>query len=600
MRINGNMEITTVVTSTKESKNDTSKDFNSVLNNQIKTSNNDKNTNSESNVSNKSENTQNKSQTDVTTAISKEATVNNLNDKDSKQVPNDESVDNEVLKEQDAIKKIITEEIKNNSKEQSDVLKTATDDIDNGLKELIDQSIIQDIPIGTVGKNADNVQKPLVKELSTAKTATIGSDSDKVQEVPLLETDAEKIKEAISVLDKILNKISSDKISEESTKKEDSDKSDDANLESLIYAITHVTDLLNKIDNLKLEIKDGTLTDTIIKALTEQTNELQGTLNNSDSKAKVTDILSKLIDSLSKTSTKESISKEDLTSIFKLTDVVENKIARNAKNTNTALEKGSEVSTSKTSIVTETVNVLEQLVKQIKTEVKNILESKSDNSNSNVQVNTSIKIDIKTEIKKENSSKESNTDTEKEDKVLKSILSDGDDTKISRFSLVPSKITTANVEASTSNPTISKETLAQDVIKTVKYMNTNNLKELTVKINPKELGEVLIKIVQSEGVLKATIKASTNETYSLLSQNANDIKKQLGEQNIRIESVDISLNEDTSFFKGEGSASNLFNQDERNNQHKGKVIQSGQGLIDVNLQDEMDETEILSNINMLA
>lgn len=595
MRINGNMEIPLVVTGVKESKNDTSKDFNSVLNSQINTSKNTKN---------------------------------------DEQASSEDSVSNEVSKQQEAINKIIKEDIKNTSKAQVEKIEVPTETTMNELKDIIIKSDI----------SVENVENPSIANLEVPadliETKNVELEDKKLQEVPLSEAELKEIKvpdvkvpevkipevkvntdqevslqsadssevqEITSLLDKILKGISTDKPSEDLVQKDESSiKSDDETITDLINALSYISDLLNKADNSNIKLKEGTVTNTIIKALTEKIGEAKEALTSSGSKVQPVDILNSLIETLNKASIKDSISSSDLSSILKLTDVLENKILKTNTKANVNIpaknisEEKIDVSTDNIKAVTEATSTLDELVVKIKTEVKNILESKSDNTSKNVQVDTNVKVLIKTDVKKENLSKESNPDTEKEDKILKSILSDGEDTKIARFSLLPSKITTGNVEATTNSSTITKETFVQDLVKTVKYMNTNNLKELTVKINPKELGEVVIKIVQSEGVLKATIKAQTSETYSLLSQNANDIKKQLGDQNIRIEQVDISLNEDTSFFKGEGSEqNNLFNQDGRNRQHTSSVSQNVQGLLDIDSED-LDEAEILSNINMLA
>ena len=139
--------------------------------------------------------------------------------------------------------------------------------------------------------------------------------------------------------------------------------------------------------------------------------------------------------------------------------------------------------------------------------------------------------------------------------------------------------------------------MVEDIVKSVKYMTSNNIKELVVRINPKDLGEVAIRIVQEDGIMKANLKASSKETYSILSQNLGDIKRYLGEQNIKIQQVDISLYEDTTYFKEEFQGQ-AFNQDRREKQSFNKEIEVNSSLI----EDEFEENEVdmLSNINMLA
>lgn len=114
--------------------------------------------------------------------------------------------------------------------------------------------------------------------------------------------------------------------------------------------------------------------------------------------------------------------------------------------------------------------------------------------------------------------------------------------------------------------TINKATFADDLIKDVKFMNTNSLKELTVKVNPGNLGEITIKLVQEDGLIKANLKANSKETSALISQNLSDIKKQLGEQNLKIADVNIELyQDDTTFFNEQSFSGQLSEEQRRNN-----------------------------------
>jgi len=80
-------------------------------------------------------------------------------------------------------------------------------------------------------------------------------------------------------------------------------------------------------------------------------------------------------------------------------------------------------------------------------------------------------------------------------------------------------------------------------------MNLNNLKDLSVKIYPKELGEVVISVSMEQGGLKAVIKAANKDTVDLLNLGLRDINEKLSQNNVKIQSLDIALyNEDTTFF----------------------------------------------------
>lgn len=198
----------------------------------------------------------------------------------------------------------------------------------------------------------------------------------------------------------------------------------------------------------------------------------------------------------------------------------------------------------------------------------------------------------------DNGSEFSKKSFDNEEKVLNSIINDGEDKKVTtKFTLMSNNISSSNVEKVEVPKVINRANMVEDIVKSVKYMTSNNIKELVVRINPKDLGEVAIRIVQEDGIMKANLKASSKETYSILSQNLGDIKRYLGEQNIKIQQVDISLYEDTTYFKEEFQGQ-AFNQDRREKQPFNKEIEVNSSLI----EDEFEENEVdmLSNINMLA
>ena len=123
------------------------------------------------------------------------------------------------------------------------------------------------------------------------------------------------------------------------------------------------------------------------------------------------------------------------------------------------------------------------------------------------------------------------------------------------------------------------------------------LEELTVKLNPRELGQVVINIVKEGDAMKAQIKASSRETYALLMKNSEDIKKYLGEQNLKIQDVEIKFTNDTSYSNNE----TFFGQESKNSNHK----ETNSKVNNVNEEDyseveDDEENELLSNINMLV
>lgn len=115
-------------------------------------------------------------------------------------------------------------------------------------------------------------------------------------------------------------------------------------------------------------------------------------------------------------------------------------------------------------------------------------------------------------------------------------------------------------EVSSEKPiAITKSDLNNDVIKALSYMDKNGVKDLTVKIYPKELGEISISVSMEQGALKAMIKATSKETVEMLALGLKDINEKLNGNNIKIQSVDIGLyEEDTTYYAHENSQGKAY------------------------------------------
>ena len=142
---------------------------------------------------------------------------------------------------------------------------------------------------------------------------------------------------------------------------------------------------------------------------------------------------------------------------------------------------------------------------------------------------------------------------------------------------------------------VSRETVATDVVSNVKYMVKNQVEQLTVKIYPKELGEITIKIISEDGIMKADIKSTSKETYNLLNSNMEEIKKHLSNESLIIKEVNIGLYEDTTYYSGQGF-SNEFN-DERN---KENYSVEDNDSINIHKEESEEISEEISNVNLLA
>lgn len=192
-----------------------------------------------------------------------------------------------------------------------------------------------------------------------------------------------------------------------------------------------------------------------------------------------------------------------------------------------------------------------------------------------------------------------NNPSYKEEKILLDLLGDGSRKEKDNFS---DKITNMlnRFEAVKAEKTltlenkiiINKNSLNTDVIKAVKYMDLNNIKELTVKIIPKELGEIVIRLTMDNGVLKANLTAANKDTFELLNSQLPIINNELSKQNMSIQSFSLSLyNGDNFLFNSNGNSEDSSRQQGR----KGtKITASG--------EEEVVEEYSLeqSNVNILA
>lgn len=193
--------------------------------------------------------------------------------------------------------------------------------------------------------------------------------------------------------------------------------------------------------------------------------------------------------------------------------------------------------------------------------------------------------------------KSNNTATSREEKFLSSLIDDKD-SSLDKINLFASRTAALqnNGDMNVRGLTINKATFTNDLIKDIKFMSNNSLKELIVKVNPGNLGEITIKLVQEDGLMKANLKANSKETVALLSQNLTDIKKQLVEQNIKIADVNIELyQDDTTFFRDQGFGRQLSEEQGRSN-NRNSDNSSNNGVI---IEEEQVENITSDNSNIV-
>lgn len=216
----------------------------------------------------------------------------------------------------------------------------------------------------------------------------------------------------------------------------------------------------------------------------------------------------------------------------------------------------------------------------LKEKIKQTLLSKMNKEEDQVPVPSNIKVnesDSKILTSKEASKEKSSLDANnlqkaKEEKLLSGLLSQNKETdkkdslinKVTNFTAQFNSIKENTISVEEPKMVITKNNVVQDIVKTVKFMQVNDLKELTVKIAPKELGEVIIKLTMDNGVMKANITATNKEAYNLLNNNMSDINGKLNNTEIKVQDFNLNLyNGDTTFFKDQNKRHDEWQQDKK-------------------------------------
>ncbi|KEI02079.1 flagellar hook-length control protein FliK [Clostridium botulinum] len=250
-------------------------------------------------------------------------------------------------------------------------------------------------------------------------------------------------------------------------------------------------------------------------------------------------------------------------------------------------------------------NKIQSIEQQIISELKSkIFDNQSDSTNINEDIKSPLKLDLNSKItvSNDNETKNESKNGNNEEDFLKHLVSKDKskaDTKIDRLTTFMSDFNKVNntVVKDIENEVpinINKNNLVNDFIKSIKYMEQNDVKEMTVKVMPRELGEIVIRLTVENGLMKANITANNKEAYNLLNSKAQELNNSLGNGEIKIQNFTIDIyNGDTTFFSRENSKEHRNNS---NNSTKGRS-ESVQALEDVKDNEELLAKELDSNVS---
>lgn len=89
-------------------------------------------------------------------------------------------------------------------------------------------------------------------------------------------------------------------------------------------------------------------------------------------------------------------------------------------------------------------------------------------------------------------------------------------------------------------PVINEISIKEDIVKSISFMKENDIKNLTVKITPKELGEITIALSFSESKITGEITATNKNAFNLINNNILNINSELSRTGLNIENVTLS------------------------------------------------------------
>ena len=207
---------------------------------------------------------------------------------------------------------------------------------------------------------------------------------------------------------------------------------------------------------------------------------------------------------------------------------------------------------------------LNSLIDKIKNQIKDL--DKSSQEDSMYENLDTVGILNQSKIDEYKSSKGTSNDIE----YLENIVSADNNSYINSFVGINEFNTVYRNSTSNDIPQpvteIRQEFITEDIIKSVKYMKNSDLEELNVKLNPRNLGEISIKLSKNKEHSNLLITVDDNNILDLVNKNIEDIKKHLNDTDINIKDIVINVkSENENLFSD--NLNKEFNQDRRFNQN---------------------------------
>lgn len=395
------------------------------------------------------------------------------------------------------------------------------------------------------------------------------------------------------------NKKSADKVNADDNKKDENKKVDERidNSNSSVQK--------GKVENkeAETEVEEEKVTDDVSeKQLKDLLDMLLSFINDNNDKKVSEDDMKKVLDNFLNNDLLKG-SDLDANEVSKIDDL------KKSSDINGTIEQLTKIlKTDDTALSKEEQDALVKILNQfdskseIKDDTKNsIKDLLMQLTNKSSETNTKIEETLKSNLEDETPDSDNYTDNT-DDEFLNKLINKNNDLTSQNINSFASRVSfnhSSTVQnANVVNTTVNAANLADDLIKDVKLMVTDAVKELTVKVNPGNLGQITITLTEENGVMKANLKADSKEAVQLLIQNTEEIKKQLDSQNMKIQEVNIELyQEDTTFYK-QGMFNKNFHDEQENASGNVSYETAANGEESDVKEDNMAEED--NNLDLLA
>lgn len=118
--------------------------------------------------------------------------------------------------------------------------------------------------------------------------------------------------------------------------------------------------------------------------------------------------------------------------------------------------------------------------------------------------------------------------------------------------------------------TIRYSHFESDLANTISHMKNSNLEELTIKVKPKELGEITINLIKKDGLSEVVIFIEKEELFDSLKRDISRIEAEIKKTGLTIDNISIEAKkqEGSSFDLNNNSGARFENSDDYNKKSK--------------------------------